>query len=203
MQFKYKVSKALPVAFLFGAVTMANAAVYTYVPNPADLNDLDHYHYYSWGIDTSNIGPNEKVVNATLTFKNIYDWVKEDNDRLFTTLLDTAPLGVKQFDDNQGGGDNFAGQGTHIGTWTDPKGGSSTGFDLVYDFKDLGLISKLQQYMSDKRIGLGFDPDCHYFNDGVKFTITTAPVPEPTSMAALGLGVMGLVRRRRARKAGK
>ncbi len=50
--------------------------------------------------------------------------------------------------------------------------------------------------------GLGFDPDCHYYNDGVTFTVTTAKVPEQGSTLLLvGLGLMVMVRYRRCFRA--
>lgn len=52
-------------------------------------------------------------------------------------------------------------------------------------------------------IGLGFDPDCNYFNDGITLTIETSKeVPEPTSsiiLLCLGMVGLGNVYRRKKR----
>jgi hypothetical protein len=55
--------------------------------------------------------------------------------------------------------------------------------------------------------GLGFDPDCHYYNCGVVLNITTSRVPDSgATMILLGAGLLalcgvGLVLQRRSRKA--
>ena len=43
------------------AVLPAAAAQYNFVPSPADLGDLDHGYYYSWGIAWT-VPANEKVI---------------------------------------------------------------------------------------------------------------------------------------------
>lgn len=218
-----KIAVLLTLLVAIGITGSASAAVYNFSPMPSrDLYDLDHYRYYTWGIDW-RAHRGETITSATLTFKNIWDW-RVEPDNLYTHLLDWAPIpsstsNVRAYWDNQGGGDNFGayhnglGGGTYrggylIGNWTDPYGGRARNFDLVYNFTSPGLINALNTYANnDGRFGFGLDPDCHYFNDGITFSITTATppppprdaVPEPTTLALFGLGAaaMGMIRRRR------
>lgn len=188
----YKVTGLVAGAFL---ASFATAGTYTFTPTNNDLGDLDHYYAYSWGIDFS-VPQGETITGATLTVKNIYDWTVED-DILYVNMLDNPGSGVKQFYDNQGGGNYFSGQGKVVGTYTDPVGGHSTNTNLTFDLGALGLLGSLNQYAADGKFGFGFDPDCHYFNDGVTLKVTTAPVPEPASLATLAVGGLALLRRRK------
>ena len=165
----------------------------TLTPTPADLADLDHYEVYFWGFDAA---PDQRSVlsAATLRFHNIHDWTDESNV-LYTHLLDYAALGVRTVTDNQGGGDYFVtrytGANRHLVTYRDL---STTPQDLLYVFSNDDLAA-LTGYLADGRAGLGFDPDCHFFNDGVELTLTYTP--EPPSLGLLALGGLGLLRRRR------
>lgn len=198
---KLLIAAAFVIFALAGASTQA--AIYNFTPPQPDLQDLDHYDYKSWGIDwTQHVG--ERIIGATLTIKNIWDWTREYNDRLYIHLLNDPRVGVRTYHDDQRGGDNWAGRGPHITTWTDPYGGHSRNFDLVVTLNS-SLLNDLNNYAMDGRFGFGFDPDCHYFNDGISLQIQTedkcAPTPEPTTMALFGLGLagVGMVRRMRAK----
>jgi hypothetical protein len=192
---------AIALAVLGGLVTSVNAGMTTFTPKDIDLADLPHQYCYKWGISYT-LAPGEVITGATLTFTNIWDWTDESNDALYVHLLDNPSAGVKAIYDNQDG-DKFANMGTLVGVWNDPLGGNARNFNLEYDFAALGLLDELNTYANTastgKRIanfGFGIDPDCHYFNDGVKFTIITsspAPAPIVPTPAAVSLGGMGIM----------
>src|SRR5207302_3566 len=59
---------------------------------------------------------------------------------------------------------------------------------------------KIDGVMATSGLGLGYDLTTTYSIQGSQGSGTAhfTPVPEPASMAALGLGAIGLIRRRRA-----
>jgi hypothetical protein len=59
--------------------------------------------------------------------------------------------------------------------------------------------------MNGGNIAFGFDPDCHFWNDGIVFSFTTKPTatPEPTTMVLLGTGLAGLYYNRKRKKQAK
>jgi len=60
-------------------------------------------------------------------------------------------------------------------------------------------IAKFNLFAADGNFRLGFDPDCHYWNDGVKFKFYTSTVPEPMTISLLASGCLigGIGLRRR------
>ncbi|MEW5924009.1 MAG: PEP-CTERM sorting domain-containing protein [Candidatus Zixiibacteriota bacterium] len=175
----------------------AMSAIYTFVPSPEDLWGLDHNYYYSWGIEWNH--PGEHIVDAVLTFNDIYDWRVEYGDSLYMHLLDDPAVGTFAGYEGYTNGDYFDGQGTLIDVWSDPNGGVSNGTTLSYRFSDLGLVGTLNDYASNGVFGFGFDPDCHYFNSGVELKVITA-VPEPSTILLIGMGLIGagLIHRRKS-----
>lgn len=181
----------------------AQAGVYSWSPTDSDLEDLDHRKAYIWGLGW-NVPTGETIVGSTLTIKNIYDW-RVEPDTLYVRLLDnvTVPAGGNVWGttwDYEAVGDRWASEpgSTAIGTWTDPAGGVPTGFNLVFDLGTLGYLDELQAAIqNDGKFGFGFDPDCHYFNDGITLTITTTPRQTPlpdggATVALLGCALLGL-----------
>lgn len=180
---------------------------YTFVPPSIDLQDLNHEQYFIWGVNWS-VPAGQAITAASVTFHDIYNWAVEPNDRLYMHLLQAAPSGLQTGTDNEA-----------VGTWFAPPQYTATQI-LLKEFTDLpelpdhkqdvtysftgSQLATLAAYFADGNGGLGFDPDCHYYNSGVQLKIETAvtPVPEPGTLAMFGMGLVGLAGtlRRRTRK---
>ena len=183
------------LVFMLGGVT--EAATYTFQPTPADLYDLDHSSYYTWGIDW-DIPAGEIIVSASLFFDNIHNGWSSFED-LWVHLLDSATAGVASGYDNKGGGDNFSGQGILLHHWDNLPASPQ---DITYNF-DPFEIATLNTYLTDGNFGLGFDPDSlcpfthYYYNDGITLTVETVPIPPTILLLGSGLLGFGLLSRRK------
>ena len=180
--------------------------------------DLDHHRAYTWRIDGVNLA-GKTIIGAKLTFTNISNWDRNAN-MLFVHLLDTArnPLAAS-FVDATGTPvtesqivDNFAGDLFNSNPLVAPGTGNTflfsqsfttTAVNFVYNFTPEQLQILSAYFLSGNNIAFGLDPDCHFWNNGIKFEITTSDdtVPEPTTMVLLGTGIAGLYLKRRRKQA--
>lgn len=190
-------------------------------PTPADMNDLDHHQVYSWRIDNVNLG-GQTITGARLTFTNIRNWDSNPN-RLFAHLLDTAKnSGVRSFvddtnSDNNPGDiiDDFVNTRHHANAnWLLNPGTARTHlFDssfgttastFVYNFTATEVQALIAYIGNGGNFAIGIDPDCHFFNDGIKLEIFTAnqpaSIPEPATLTLLGTGLASLYYRRRRKQ---
>ena len=207
---------------VIAAASAASAAVTTmsWQPTPVDLNDLDHHSVYTWRIDNINVDPST-ITSATISFSNIANWDTNSNV-LHMHLLDTARFaGVASFIDDPTNSspvtdftDDFSNNRFHnnsgwlvangtADTFLKDKSFSNTPTNYTYTFTGAQLTA-LEQYLAHgEDIALGFDPDCHYFNDGITFTLNFTPVPEVANMVPIALLLIAAIgfeirRRRRA-----
>ena len=72
---------------VLGLPGSARATVWSYTPNPADMNDLDHYYLYAWRITDGTLANN--INSATIQFTQLYNWDSNPN-KLFMWLFDTS-----------------------------------------------------------------------------------------------------------------
>jgi hypothetical protein len=200
--------------------SVAQADTLTFIPTPADLNDLDHHQAYTWRLNVNLNGQN--LTGARVTFQNINSDGVEGN-RLFVHLLDTAKFaGVASFTDEVDFGsiiDDFVSTRYHNqAAWLVANGTADTflvsqtfttsSSNFVYDFTASQLAALGAYIANGGNIALGFDPDClasdcHFFNDQVKLEMFTESnaVPEPTTITLLATGLaVAYFRKRKSRK---
>jgi len=167
--------------FLHLLDTAKNAGVASFVDETSStVNNLDDDfvdpRYHS--------DPNWLVANGTADTK--------------LTQRSFSPLGA-----NPTSGD--PGPDTNVAGWSSTPSGTLNGQQLytyTYTFTAAQDAALLAYINNGGNIAIGFDPDCHYFNDGISLDIQTGKipaVPEPASLLMLGAGLAAARRYRLVR----
>ncbi len=222
-----KLILSLVAVFVLGLSTAVSADTITVNAPATDPNggsggpnqfDLDHHRAYTWRIGNVVVPQGHVITGARLTFTSIRNWDTNPN-RLFVHLLDSAKnSGVNWFTDASGAPvpvaqiqDNFAGSlynsnplvnaGTG-NTFLFDQSFSTTATNFVYNFNQAQVNALIAYLANDGIFALGLDPDCHFWNNGIKLEIFTqkAAVPEPATLTLLGTGLAGLYYRRRRKQ---
>lgn len=184
-----------------GAVATTGTSL-TFTPNPSDLYDLEHAHYYTWG-NTINLQDNEVITSATLSFTNLHNyrdpydndlWPKYESNDLWVHVLNSwfnAGTGVTSYNDSGYQYNIFNNNGIEV---YHGHNLSATPQTFSVDFSTAALAYLNDSVKDDGFFLLGFDPDCHFYNDGISFTVTTgsSAVPVPAAFYLLGCGLIGL-----------
>jgi hypothetical protein len=213
------------VVFIFLAVFVLNTLAYADIlyyplhPHPADVYDLTHQNYYIWKVNLS-ILTGRTIASASLFIDNINDWQIETTDKLYISLLSKSEMNsavtdnhmtrafgsdIFQGTDNENVGNALSGYGQVLTVYEDENEYQNTYHQWINPAEDFtcnfseAQVALLNSYTTTNKyeFGIGFDPDCHYYNDGVKLCyVTTSTVPEPATIALLSLGGLVLFRKK-------
>lgn len=197
-------------AFIMATLLTASGARagFTYQPTPPDLRDLDHAYYFAWQIDgqESPLPEAGEVIGATLEIFTLYNWSADDtNNKLFINLLRKSDIeSVWTFvsgDHVYSGGDSKNEvvnnlPGVEIDSYVDGDG-PATKIHYIYQFDDTELQLLKDSISGDGIVCVGLDPDCHFYNTGIKLSLVPVPAPSALLLGGIGAGMVGWYRRRK------
>jgi hypothetical protein len=170
--------KIFGIALLMLLVIPLAAQATTKSWSTTGFTSLAHGTDYTWFVDPGSwpIPAGEYIVSASLTITELNNWYEPEYDYMNIYLLEDNTSGwpIK----------------TLLTTYSDTNGTSAETF--TYNLTN-SQISVLTGYLSNSsNFALGFDPNCHYYDRNMTFTINTQ-VPEPTSLLLIGSGLLGVL----------
>lgn len=224
----------IAVWLLWWTAAPAAAGIREYRPNDRDLDDLSHGSYYAWNIGIEvpegetivaasltfrniyNWSASEPFdlwvhqldyIQYTSRYYGTVMYTGEDDGRVFE-MSDNTGGQNDAFTDSYHGRYSF-GDTTLLAHWDETgdtpymPAGSGNAADVTYAFTDTDL-AQLAELMDMNTFGLGFDPDCHFYNTEVMLSVETQappgpeqPVPEPGTLLLVGFGLAVAAWRRR------
>jgi hypothetical protein len=188
-------------------------ADFSFSTSTSNLTAMDHDSIYTWGITGIGMPAGYTATSATLTFYGFYDWTTETNE-LWIYLLDTAltASGSASYSDGSAPTDAFAtlssGPASHLVASTTAStyltefvNVGTTPSPRSYNFSAAQLAALTSYITNGGNIAFGLDPDCHFYDTSIQFSMTAAQnsVPEPSSIMLLGTFLflsLGVLRRK-------
>ena len=163
---------------------LASAETFTYTPDPENLDSFPHNRTITWGIDVSAV-VGMQVNDVELYIDDISNWDDGENV-LHIHMMNNQPLGVTVHSDNSNPSDAFEGQGEVVDHWVD-QNGAATLDNLSYSASTLSIVPLSDDWCQDGVLGFAFDPDCHFWNSGVRVVIIAEPMTAASSTSWSGL----------------